>query len=155
MQKFYLTKSGLDKFEQELEQLKQKRPQIAEAIASAREQGDLSENSEYQTAKEEQEILESRIEELENILKNSSLIDESRPHSNTTISLGSIVYLQEPRKSSTLIFSIVGTMEADPSENKISDESPIGQAMIGKKVGEEVTLPRLDGEVVCKIMAIK
>ena len=155
MQKFYLTKTGLDKFTQELERLKSRRPQVAEAIASAREQGDLSENSEYQTAKEEQGILENRIEELENILKHSCLIDASRSHSTMTVGLGSTVHLKSSQNPDALVFNIVGTMEADPFENKISDESPIGKVLIGKKIGEEVALPRPDGKIVCRITAIE
>ena len=155
MQKFYLTKPGLDKFTKELEQLKSRRPQVAESIASAREQGDLSENSEYQSAKEEQGILENRIEELENILKNSCLIDESQPHSTMIVGLGSTVYLKNLQNSAALVFNIVGTMEADPFENKISDESPIGKVLIGKKIGEEVALPKSDGKIICRIVAIE
>ncbi|MYB40410.1 transcription elongation factor GreA [Candidatus Saccharibacteria bacterium] len=155
MQKFYLTKAGLEKFERELEGLKKRRPEIAEAIASAREQGDLSENSEYQTAKEEQEILESRIDELESILKNVSIIDGSSRHSKTAVALGSTIHLKEAAGGGELVFKLVGTMEADPFENIISDESPIGQALLGKKVGDKVALPRPSGPLDCEITAIK
>ena len=154
MQKFHLTQSGLDKFQAELSELKQRRPQIAEAIAAAREQGDLSENSGYQTAKEEQDVLESRIREIENMLKNVNLIGGSRRQAVAAVDLGSTVHLQDLDNSAELVFAIVGTMEADPSENKISDESMVGQNLLGKTIGEEVILPRPDGASTCKIIAI-
>ena len=151
MQKFYLTKAGLEKFKGELEGLKKRRPEVAEAIASAREQGDLSENSEYQTAKEEQEVLESRIEELEGILKNVSLISG---RGGAAVRLGSTVRLKKTAGGGELVFKLVGTMEADPFENVISDESPIGQALLGKKVGDKVALPRPSGPLDCEITAV-
>lgn len=155
MKKFHLTQSGLEKFKQELEQLKAKRPQITEAIASAREQGDLSENSEYQTAKEEQEILESRILEIENILKNVTLINSSSQQATNIVELGSRVNLKNSENSEKIVFDIVGTVEANPFEGKISDESPVGQRLIGKTVGEEVSLPNPEGEIICKVISIE
>ena len=155
MQKFHLTRAGLEKFKRELEELKRRRPAIAEAIASAREQGDLSENASYQSAKEEQELLENRIEEVENIVKNASLIDDSGRRSNGVVGLGSTVRLKASGGTAGLVFTIVGTMEADPAENKISDESLVGRRLIGKEVGAEVWLPGADGEQAYKITAIK
>ena len=155
MPKFHLTRAGLEKFKRELEELKRKRPGMAEAIASAREQGDLSENASYQSAKEEQELLENRIEEIENVLKNASLIDNSGRRSSNIVGLGSTVHLQALEGTAQLVFTIVGTMEADPLENKISDESLVGRQLIGKEIGIEVLLPAPDGETAYKISAIK
>ena len=143
------------KFKRELEELKRKRPSMAEAIASAREQGDLSENASYQSAREEQELLESRIEEIETVLKNASLIDNSGRRSSNVVGLGSTVHLKALEGAAQLVFTIVGTMEANPLENKISDESLVGRQLIGKEVGGEVLLPAVDGETVYKISAIK
>ena len=155
MQRFHLTRAGLEKFRRELEELKRKRPGMAEAIASAREQGDLSENASYQSAKEEQELMENRIKEIENIVKNASLIDNSGQRSSNVVGLGSTVHLQSSEGDVRLVFTIVGTMEADPLEEKISDESPVGSRLIGKEVGVEVLLPGSDGETAYKITAIK
>ena len=155
MQKFHLTRAGLDKFKRELKELKHRRPGIAETIASAREQGDLSENASYQSAKEEQDVLEGRIEEIENILKNVTLIDTGHRRSSTAVGLGSTVHLQDLSSKDELVFSIVGTMEADPSERKISDESIVGRRLIGKQIGAEVCLPAAGGESTYRITAIK
>ena len=155
MHKFHLTSAGLAKFKQELEELKSQRPEITEAIASAREQGDLSENAGYQSAKEEQGIVEGRIEEVENVIKNAILIDNSHRRSSTIVDLGSTVYLKDIQGVEELVFNIVGTMEADPMADKISDESPVGQRLIGQTIGAEIILPRPDGEVAYKIVAIK
>ena len=154
MKQFHLTESGLAKFKAQLETLKSKRAGIAQAIASAREQGDLSENAEYQTAKEEQELLENRIEEISLVLKNASLIGKSTEKVAGIVALGSTVQLQSLEDSMEVTYMIVGTMEADPSENRISDESPVGQKLLGKGIGEEIVLPRPGGMVACKIVAI-
>ncbi len=155
MPKFHLTRAGLEKFSQELAELKSRRPEIAEAIASAREQGDLSENAGYQSAKEEQDLLESRIEEVENIIKNVIIIDDLHRRSSTTVDLGSTVHLKSTQGVDELVFNIVGTMEADPMAHKISDESPVGQRLIGQTLGAEILLSRPEGEVAYKITAIK
>lgn len=138
----------------ELEELKARRPQIIEAISSAREQGDLSENSEYQTAKEEQASLEHRIEEIEKILKNHTLISKKGKRSNlSAVALGSTVRLKTADGEERVI-EIVGTIEADPFINKISDDSPVGKSLLGKLVGDEVSLPGSPQPMVCKIIAI-
>jgi len=112
-----------------------KRTAIADAIRSAREMGDLSENAEYQTARQEQERNEARISELENILQSVEII--KKPAGGHKVQLGSKVKL----KNSTIKeFQVVGTVEADPLNGKISDESPIGQALLGKKVGDSVEI---------------
>lgn len=134
---FYLTKDGYKEHQNELDELVSRRGEIAEAIKTAREQGDLTENAEYHAAKEDQEKTEIRIAELENILNNTEVI--SKPASDGKVVLGSSVKLKGDDGSKS--FTVVGTVEADPLEGKISDESPIGRALIGKAVGEAVEIP--------------
>lgn len=113
------------------------RTKIAERIKQARELGDLSENAEYQTAREEQDRLEARISELEHIVANTAII--KKPRADGHVKLGSVVHLKAA-SGKTQQFQVVGTMEADPLNGKISDESPIGKALMGKAVGEKVVL---------------
>jgi transcription elongation factor GreA len=145
MKKQYrLTQSGVDELKQERDGLVGQRGEIAERIKEARELGDLSENAEYQSAREEQDRLEARISELEHILQNVQIIKIAK--SNGKVRLGSAVKL-ESNNGKAEQFQIVGTIEADPMNGKISDESPIGQALIGKekddtveiKLGKQVT----------------
>jgi transcription elongation factor GreA len=145
MKKTYrLTQEGVDELKAEHAELIGQRSGIAGRIKDARELGDLSENAEYQSAREEQDRLESRVSELEHILQNSQIIKISK--SNGKVRLGSLVKLAGD-KSKQAEFQIVGTMEADPMNGKISDESPIGQALMGKakddtveiKLGNQVT----------------
>jgi transcription elongation factor GreA len=133
---FRLTQNGVDELKAELEILIARRVDIAESIRSARELGDLSENSEYQAARADQERNESRISELENILQNVEII--KKPRGDSKVQLGSTVKLKSDGK--TKEFQVVGTVEADPLNGKISDESPIGQALLGKKEGESVDI---------------
>ena len=133
---FRLTKDGIAELEKELNELKNRRPLIAEAIKNARELGDLSENAEYQSARSEQEKDEARISEIENILLNVEVIQ--KPRSDNKVRLGSIVKLKND--SNVKKFQIVGTVEADPLNGKISDESPIGSALLDKKLGEMVEI---------------
>lgn len=134
---FHLTKEGMQELETEHDELIALRGPIAERIKSAREFGDLSENAEYTAARQEQERVESRIGEIENILQNAEEIKKSKGKA-TKVQLGSSVELKANGK--TKKFIVVGTVEADPMEGKISDESPIGQALMGKKLGEEVEI---------------
>jgi transcription elongation factor GreA len=136
---FRLTQTGVDELKQELETLLSKRTDIAEAIKSARELGDLTENAEYQSALAEKDRNDSRVSEIENILQNAEII--KKPRGDSKVQLGSVVKLKGDGK--TKEFQVVGTVEADPLEGKISDESPIGQALLGKKEGEtvEITTP--------------
>ncbi|MCA9342436.1 transcription elongation factor GreA [Candidatus Saccharibacteria bacterium] len=134
---FHLTKEGIAELEAELKQLVAERGPIAERIKTAREFGDLSENAEYTAARQEQEKTESRIAEIENILQNVKVI--TKPRSEGKVQLGSTVSLKS-ENGKTKNFQVVGTVEADPLNGKISDESPIGQALLGKKVGEEVEI---------------
>lgn len=137
---FRLTQAGVDELQAELTVLIAKRPDLAEAIRSARELGDLAENAEYQSARAEQERNESRIAEVENILQNVEVI--KKPKGDSKVQLGSEVKLKSTA-GKTKEFQIVGTVEADPLSGKISDESPIGRALLGKKEGEsvEITTP--------------
>jgi transcription elongation factor GreA len=134
---FKLTQSGVDELKKELDHLISNRSAISDRIKTAREFGDLSENSEYQTARQEQEKTEARIGELEHILQNVEVI--KAPKSVTKVQLGSRVQLKA-NDGTTKEFQVVGTVEADPLSGKISDDSPIGQALLGKKEGETVEI---------------
>lgn len=132
---FYLTQEGIDELRTELTGLTAQRGPIAERIKTAREFGDLSENAEYSSARQEQERVEGRIAEIENILQNVEVI--KKPKGDSKVQLGSKVTLKD---GDTKTFQVVGTVEADPLNGKISDESPIGKALLGKKVGDEVEI---------------
>ena len=134
---FNLTQDGLEELKRELKHLLGRRHVVAERIKQARELGDLSENAEYQTAREDQDRLESRIGELEHVVHNSKLI--KKPKANGHVKLGSCVKLKSTGGKTTE-FQVVGTMEADPLNGKISDESPIGKVLLGKKVGDKVEI---------------
>lgn len=134
---FKLTQDGIDELKSELESLVAKRTDIAESIKLAREQGDLSENAEYHAAKDEHEKNESRILEIENILGSVELI--KKPKGDSKVQLGSTVKLKSANGKDKE-FTVVGTVEADPLNGKISDESPIGKALLGKKVNDEVEI---------------
>ena len=141
--KYLMTYEGVKKLEEELEYLKTvKRKEITEKIKVGLGYGDLSENSEYDEAKNEQAFVEGRIIQLENMLKNASVIDESEI-STDVVSVGSIVKVKDYEFDEEVEYSIVGSAEADPMEFKISNESPVGSALMGKKIGEiiEVTVP--------------
>lgn len=133
---FRLTQAGVDELQTELDALVAKRPGIADAIKTARELGDLAENSEYQAAMAEKDRNEARVGEIEKILQNVEII--KKPRGARQVQLGSVVKLKSDGKAKE--FQIVGTVEADPLSGKISDESPIGQALIGKKEGEFVEI---------------
>lgn len=145
---YHLTPEGKTELETELTELISKRSDIAEKIANARDYGDLSENAEYDAAREEQAMLETRITELEDILKNADII---KPTKSSTIRVGSVVHLENGKKVS---YKLVGPVEADPLEGKISNESPIGAALMGKKVGDKVTITTPKGQVDYTIEAI-
>lgn len=136
MKKQYrLTKEGIAELESEHSSLIAKRVEVAEAIKTARDQGDLSENAEYQSARTEQERLEARISEIEHILANAEVI--KRPKGDSKVQLGSVVTLKAS-SGKEMHFQVVGTVEADPLNGKISDESPIGKALLGKNLGDVV-----------------
>lgn len=141
--KYIMTYEGVKKLEEELEYLKTvKRKEITEKIKVALGYGDLSENSEYDEAKNEQAFTEGRIIQLENMLKNAVVVDESEI-STDTVSIGSIVKVKDYDFDEEVEYILVGSAEADPMKNKISNESPVGSALMGKKVGEivEVNVP--------------
>lgn len=146
---FYLTKDGITELEAELKALIDERGPIADRIKTAREFGDLAENAEYQTARQEQEKVEARISEVEHILQNVETI--KKPKSDGVVRLGSTVTL---KNGSTKQFQVVGTMEADPLEGKISDESPLGKAVLGKKLGDEVEIKTPTESTIYKIVEI-
>ena len=151
MKKHYqITLDGKKELEQELAALKARRGAIAEKISDARDFGDLSENAEYDAAREEQGLLETRIAEIEDIINNADIIKASR---KTTIDLGSRVELKTGGKAVNYI--IVGPVEANPLEGKISNESPIGMALYGKKVGDSAVITTPKGSVTYKIAQIK
>ena len=149
-----ITAEGLKQLEEELEYLKgQKRKEVAEKIKVARSYGDLSENSEYDDAKNEQAILEARIVTIEATLKNAVLIDEEGI-SNEHVHVGSSVRLLNLRTDSEVTYKIVGSNEANPSDGKISDESPVGAALIGHSVGDAVEVEVPVGVIGCKVLEI-
>ncbi len=149
-----LTDEGLLKLEQELENLKtKKRQEVAEKIKVARGFGDLSENSEYDAAKEEQAQVEARIVQLENMLKNAKVIDNDEIDL-TTVSIGTRVTVFDEEFEEEIEYSIVGSTEADPDAFKISDESPVGRALIGKKIDDIVDVETPGGVIKFKILSI-
>lgn len=151
MKKTYqITVEGRQELEAELEELKSRRGAIADKIAEARDYGDLSENAEYDAAREEQGLVESRIAEIEDILLNAELIKTVK---GSKVSLGSKVELKTGKK--TVVYDIVGPVEADPLEGKVSNESPIGEALMGKKVGDSVTITTPKGQISYEIVAIR
>ena len=139
-----LTPAGLEKLKGELEYLaNDKRREVAERIKEAREFGDISENSEYDDAKNEQAMLEARIASLEDKLRSASVID-AKELSNDVVRVGSLVNVKDEGSGKSLQYTIVGSTEANPSENKLSNESPVGKALLGHKRNEtvEVAVPR-------------
>lgn len=149
-----LTSEGLEKLEKELEYLKtEKRIEVAAKIKVALGFGDLSENSEYDEAKNEQAQMEARIVQLENMLKNAKVIDEEDAQTDV-VSLGSKVKVYDVEFDEELEYSIVGSTEADPENNKISDESPVGSALLGKSAGDVVDVEVPAGTIQLKIIEI-
>ena len=135
-----LTPEGLEKLKQEIEHLSTtKRREVAERIKEAREFGDISENSEYDDAKNEQAMLESRIMTLEDKLRSASVIDTSEL-SPDLVRVGSLVHVKDEKTGKSQKFTIVGSAEANPSENKLSNESPVGRALIGHKRNDVVSV---------------
>jgi transcription elongation factor GreA len=149
IKQYQLTQEGKLDLEKELEELKGQRGSIAEKIANARDYGDLSENAEYDAARDEQVQVESRIVEIEEILLNASII---KPKSTSKVTVGNKVDLKSAGKSYT--YTIVGPVEADPLEGRISNESPIGRALLGKKVGDKVTIETPKGSTDYEVIKI-
>ena len=152
--KVVVTASGLKALEEELEMLKTvRRSEISEKIRVARGYGDLSENSEYDEAKNEQAKIEARIVEIEAMLKNVEII-ESVKGAAKTVMVGLKVKVYDEEFDEELEYYIVGSQEADPRNNKISDESPVGKGLLGRKVGDEVIVEAPAGEIKLKIVGI-
>lgn len=150
MKKLYqLTEDGKKELEKELDELKSRRGAIAEKIAEARDYGDLSENAEYDAAREEQGLVETRVAEIEDILLNAEIIKAKK---SSVVSLGSTVEVKNGKK--TFTYSIVGPVEADPMSGKISNESPMGQDLMGKKVGEKAVVKTQKGDTTYEIVSI-
>lgn len=149
-----LTSTGAKKLEAELKDLKEvRRSEIAQKIKEARAQGDLSENAEYDAAKEEQGEIEARIEEIELILKNSEIVEESGDISRVFI--GSVVTVLDVDEDDEYDVALVGSNEANSLQNKISNESPLGAALLGARVGDEVKVEAPAGVFTYKVLNIK
>ena len=148
----FLTAKGFIDIESELDELKRvKRPEIIKAIKEARALGDLSENADYHAAREEQAIIEGRIQELEYMVEHASIISEEV---SDTVKIGTSVVIRYDGEDDLEEYKIVGSTEADPFENKISNESPIAKAIMGLKVGSVVSVESPNGKYDVKILAI-
>ena len=148
----YLTQEGLDEIKKELDELKLvKRPEVISALKDARAQGDLSENAEYDAARTEQAIVEARIKDLEVMVENAVVITKA---DTDKVAIGAKVTIEYVGDDDTEEYSIVGSQEADPFENKISNESPIAKAIMNKKVGDVVSVESPNGTYDVKIIAI-
>ena len=149
-----MTFAGLRALEDELFDLKvYKRKEVAQKIKEAREQGDLSENAEYDAAKDEQRDIEARIEELEKLLKNVEVVGQDEVDADT-VGIGSRVKLYDVEMDEEVEYTIVGSTEADALNGKISNESPVGAALIGSKVGETIVVGTISGDLEFKILEI-
>ncbi len=150
-----LTAEGLRKLEEELEYLKTvKRREVAERIKTAKEFGDLAENSEYEDAKNDQAFTEGRILQVEQMLRNATIIDNHDSPSDEVV-VGSTVRLKDLTTGEDLMFMIVGSPEADPDEDKISNESPVGRALLGKRKGDVVEIMVPAGKIRYSVLQIK
>ncbi|MCT2537643.1 transcription elongation factor GreA [Aquibacillus koreensis] len=152
---YYMTQEGKEKLENELEYLKtERRQEVVERIKIARGFGDLSENSEYDAAKDEQAFVESRIVQVENMIRNAVIIENDNQNPNV-VALGKSVTFQELPDGDEETYTIVGSAEADPFEGKISNDSPIAKALIGHEIGEEITVPTPGGDMDVKIVKVE
>lgn len=149
--KYLLTPQGLTKLNEELKYLiNEKRKEVIERIKEAAAHGDLSENADYAQAREEQSFIEGRIQEIEDIIKNAEIIAAASGHSLVTIGSTIVVKVKDQEKK----YTIVGSNEANPAEGKISNESLVGKALLGRKVGDKVTIPAPAGEMEYEIISI-
>ena len=152
---YYMTLEGKEKLEEELKYLKtKKRQEIVERIKVARGFGDLSENSEYDSAKEEQAFVESRIAQVEKMIRNAVIIEDNGENPSV-VSLGKTVTFQELPNGDVESYTIVGSVEANPFEGKISNDSPIAKSLLGHSVDDEVTVTTPGGDMKVKILEIK
>ena len=154
-QQVMLTEEGFEKLENELEYLEtEKRREVAKRIKVAREFGDISENSEYDDAKNEQAFVEGRIQEIKNMLNNAHVVKDEEI-TDKKVNLGTTVMLHDLDSDEKISYTLVGSAEADPLNYKISNESPIGKAILGHVIGDEVTVETPAGEVDYEIISIK
>ncbi len=150
----FLTEDGLRKLEEKLEYYKTiHRKEVAERIRQSKEFGDISENAEYEDAKMEQALVEAEIVNLERVVRNAKLIDEKEIHTDV-VSVGSTVKLKELDSNETEVYTIVGSAESDPTDHKISNESPVGSSVLGKHKGDKVDVKTPGGTVKYKILEI-
>lgn len=147
----FLTSEGKKKLENELRELLAKRPILSKRIEAAKELGDLSENAEYHDAKDEQGMVEGHIRKLEEMLKHAKIME--RPADSETVTIGSKIIVEV--KSKERAFEIVGLNEANPASGKISDESPLGKALLGRKIGDSAEAQTPSGRIIYKIKAIE
>ncbi len=153
--KIYLTQNGLNHLKKEYEELvKTKRPRILDRVSQARDMGDLSENAEYSAAREELSFIDGRIDEIEELLKQVALIHEEKHKKGkkSGIELGSTVTLHVDGKKE--VYTVVGEWEADPKAKKISHESPLGKALMGKVIGEKIEVKAPAGKIVYKVVDV-
>jgi transcription elongation factor GreA len=150
-----LTEEGYQKLKEEIEYLSgQKRREVAERIKTAREFGDISENSEYDDAKNEQAQVEQRIQMLEQRLRNANIVDTEHV-STETVAIGTKVTLKDVETKKNVVYAIVGSAEADPRNHRVSHESPVGKAVLGHKKGEKIVIPAPRGQLQYQIMKIE
>lgn len=153
--KIYLTKEGLEDLKKEYEELtKVRRPELLDRVSQARNQGDLSENAEYTAARDELNFVDGRIEEIDEVLKQAVLIEDTTRQggANAVVALGSKVLVKVGKKEE--LFTVVGEWEADPANKKISHESPLGKALIGKGKGDAVEVDAPAGKVVYTVISV-
>lgn len=154
-QPIYLTEDGLKKVKEELEYLKTiRRREVAQMIAEAKAEGDISENAGYDEAKTQQGFLEGKIRELENVVKKAEVITEDKAAKNSVV-LGRTVIVREVGTDFEEKYSIVGSLEADPANGRISNESPMGKALLGKKKGAKVNVETPGGEITFEIVRVE
>lgn len=152
---YYMTKEGKEKLEKELHYLKtDRRQEVVQRIKIARDFGDLSENSEYDAAKDEQAFVEQRIAQLENMIRNAKII-ENDEENNNVVTLGKSVTFIELPDGEEETYTIVGSAEADPFEGRISNDSPMAKSLIGQEVGSEVTVSTPGGDIQVKIIKVE
>ena len=156
MDKEPLTKDGLEKLKNELEKLKNiERPKIVEAISEARSHGDLKENAEYHAAKEQQGLLEQKIAEIEATLANCQIIDVKEIPYTGRVVFGSTVEVYDVSNDAEISYQIVGNLESDPANGKISIDTPIAKSLIGKSEGDEVAVETPSGKISLEIVLVK
>ena len=152
----YMTQEGYEKLESELEYLVSvRRREVADQIAEAKAEGDISENAGYDEAKNAQAFLEGRIRELENRIRNAQIIEDDVDSPANVVALGRSVVVQEIGEDTKEGYTIVGSVEADPKNGRISNESPMGKSLLGKKVGDKITVKTPNGEIQFKILKVE